>query len=300
MIEYDVHRWRNHFFDVRGSMVREIMYRVLSCLVIAVVVTSIDRTYKSLAFSDKAHSLVSVALGLLLVFRTNAAYDRFWEGRKLWGAMVNSSRNLARSTVVLLVERPALVRRQLLLTAAFAYASMQRLRDGRGLGAFRDELSAELDPTDRSFVAELENAAHPPLAIAVKLSAGIKGARDTGVVTDYQQLALDQNVQLLVDCIGACERIHRTPLPFAYVVHLRRALILYCYSLPFVLLPVFGWATIAVTVLLSYVLLGIEEIGVEICDPFGTDDNDLPLDRLCATIAKDLRALLPAPVPLST
>lgn len=300
MIEYDVHRWRNHFFDVRGSMVREIMYRVLSCLVIAVAATYIDRTYKSLAISDKAHSLVSVALGLLLVFRTNAAYDRFWEGRKLWGAMVNSSRNLARTTVVLLGERPALVRRQLLLTAAFAYAAMQRLRDGRGLGAFHDELRAELDPTDRPLVAEIENAAHPPLAIAVKLSAGIKGARDTGVVTDYQQLALDQNVQLLVDCIGACERIHRTPLPFAYVVHLRRALILYCYSLPFVLLPVFGWATIAVTALLSYVLLGIEEIGVEICDPFGTDDNDLPLERLCATIAGDLRALLPAPAPLST
>lgn len=300
MIEYDVHRWRNHFFDVRGSMVREIMYRVLSCLVIAVAVTCIDRMYRSLAISDKAHSLVSVALGLLLVFRTNAAYDRFWEGRKLWGAMVNSSRNLARTTVVLLGERPALVRRQLLLTAAFAYASMQRLRDARGLGTFQDELSAELEPTDRPLVTELASAAHPPLAIAVKLSAGIKAARDAGVVTDYQQLVLDQNVQLLIDCIGGCERIHRTPLPFAYVIHLRRALILYCYSLPFVLLPVFGWATIAVTVLLSYVLLGIEEIGVEICDPFGTDDNDLPLERLCATIAGDLRALHPAPAPLST
>lgn len=294
MIEYDVHRWRNHFFDLRGSMVREIMYRVLSCLVLAIAVTYVDRTYFKLGISDKAHSLVSVALGLLLVFRTNAAYDRFWEGRKLWGAIVNSSRNLARTTVVFLAAQPALVRRQLLLTAAFAHASMQRLRDGRGLGVFQEELSAALDPADRPLVAELAAAAHPPLAIAIKLSDGVREARAAGLVTDYQQMTIDQNVQLLVDCIGACERIHRTPLPFAYVVHLRRALILYCYSLPLVLLPHFGWATIAVTLFVSYVLLGIEEIGVEICDPFGTDDNDLPLERLCATITADLRALLPA------
>lgn len=298
MIEYDVHRWRNHFFDLRGSMVREILYRVLSCLVLAIAVTYVDKTYFKLEISDKAHSLVSVALGLLLVFRTNAAYDRFWEGRKLWGSIVNSSRNLARTTVVLLAAQPALVRRQLLLTAAFAYASMQRLRDGRGLGVFQQELGAALDPADRPLVAELAGAAHPPLAIAIKLSDGVREARAAGLVTDYQQMAIDQNVQLLVDCIGACERIHRTPLPFAYVVHLRRALILYCYSLPLVLLPHFGWATIGVTLLVSYVLLGIEEIGVEICDPFGTDDNDLPLERLCATIAADLGALLPPASPL--
>lgn len=295
MIEYDVHHWRNHFFDIRGSMVREILYRVLSCLVVATAVTYVDRTYMRLGISDKAHGLVGVALGLLLVFRTNAAYDRFWEGRKLWGAMVNSSRNLARGAVVLLGERPALVRRLLLLTTAFAYATMQRLREQPGLGAFNNGFSEGLDAADRSIPAELAGAHHLPMAIAVRLSATLKEARDAGLLGEYQHIALDQNIQSLIDCLGGCERIHRTPLPFAYVVHLRRALIIYCYSLPLILLPVFGWATIVVTLLLSYVLLGIEEIGVEISDPFGTDDNDLPLERLCATIETDLRAqLLPS------
>lgn len=289
MIEYDAHRWRDHFLDIRGSMVREIIYRVLSCLFLATAVTVVDRYWVRLGISDKGHSLVSVALGLLLVFRTNAAYDRFWEGRKLWGAMVNSCRNLARAASVLLAERPALVRRLLLLTIAFPYATMQRLRDRPGLGQFDAALDTELAEEGPA----LRAAPHLPLGLAVRLSAGLKEAHGAGLLSDYQQLTLDQNVQHLVDHLGGCERIRRTPLPFAYVVHLRRALLLYCYSLPFILLPVFGWGTIAVTFLLSYVLLGIEEIGVEISDPFGTDDNDLPLENLCATIEGNLRSLLP-------
>jgi putative membrane protein len=198
---------------------------------------------------------------------------------------------------VLLGGRPDLLQRLLTLTMAFAYAAMQRLRNQPGLGLFHlapggaqsDEAAAE--------EAALLRAPNLPLAIAVRLSAGLKEARAAGLLTDYQQMVLDQNVQTLVDQMGGCERIHRTPLPFAYVVHLRRALILYCYSLPFVLLPLFGWATIPVSLILSYILLGIEEIGVEISDPFGTDDNDLPLERLCTTIEADLRALRPACTP---
>jgi putative membrane protein len=103
---------------------------------------------------------------------------------------------------------------------------------------------------------------------------------------------LDQNVQLLIDYLGGCERIHKTPLPFAYVVHLRRALILYCFTLPFALVESFGWGTILDTLLVAYVFFGIEEIGVEIENPFGQDDNDLPLERICATIEQNLQALL--------
>ncbi len=295
MIDYDAHRWRDHFFDIRGSMVRDIMYRVLSCLLLAVAVTCVDKYYVRLGISDKGHTLVSVALGLLLVFRTNAAYDRFWEGRKLWGAIVNSSRNLARVAAVLLAERPALVRRVLVLTIAFSYATMQRLRNRPGLGPFEAAFGAELGEGGPALQAELQAAPHLPLALAVQLSERLKEAHAAGLVNDYQHMTIDQNVQLLIDHIGGCERISRTPLPFAYVVHLRRALLIYCYTLPFVLLPAFGWGTVVVTLLLSYVLLGIEEIGVEISDPFGTDDNDLPLEAVCATIESNLRALLPAP-----
>jgi putative membrane protein len=105
-------------------------------------------------------------------------------------------------------------------------------------------------------------------------------------------MTLDNNVQLLIDYIGACERIHKTPLPFAYVVHLRRALILYCLTLPFALIESYGWSTVIDTLLIAYILFGIEEIGVEIEDPFGKDDNDLPLEQICATIERNLLSVI--------
>ena len=106
---------------------------------------------------------------------------------------------------------------------------------------------------------------------------------------------LDQNVQLLIDYLGGCERIHKTPIPYAYMVHVRRALIMYCGSLPFSLVKDFGWETVPAVVLLTYVFLGIEEIGVEIEDPFGEDENDLPLERICGTIERNLLELIGLP-----
>ena len=98
-------------------------------------------------------------------------------------------------------------------------------------------------------------------------------------------------MEQLTDYLGACERIQKTPLPFAYVVHLRRALLLYCFLLPLVLMEPFGWWTVPATFLLAYVFFGIEEIGVEIDGPFGQDENDLPLERFCEVVERDLRGL---------
>ena len=109
-----------------------------------------------------------------------------------------------------------------------------------------------------------------------------------GVLDSIRQVAVEHNLEQLVDYLGACERIHKTPLPFAYVIHLRRALLLYALSLPFVLVESFGWGTIAATFAISYIMFGIEEIGVEIEDPFGYDDNDLPLEQICEGIEKRL------------
>ncbi len=96
MIQYDPHRWFDHFFDVRGSLIKEISGRVLVCGVWAAGVIAFHYNVRPVATSLALHSLVGTALGLLLVFRTNASYDRYWEGRRLWGDMINGSRNLVR------------------------------------------------------------------------------------------------------------------------------------------------------------------------------------------------------------
>jgi putative membrane protein len=225
--------------------------------------------------------LTGVALGLLLVFRTNASYDRFWEGRKLWGGIVNETRNLARMGVVYFRDDRNLLDRLARLTALFPHAAMRSLRGDKGVGR-------EVPGIPEKDLAEIEAAGHPALEIAVRLSECLKEGRKLGHMTDIVQMAADQNVQLLVDYIGACERILKTPLPFAYVVHLRRALALYTFTLPFALVGQYGWATVLDVLLVSYVFFGIEEIGVEIESPFGFDDNDLPLERICSTIQKNV------------
>ena len=285
MIDYEPHRWRNHFFDIRGSMARAIGYRAGACALAAAAIAIVHYRWHSFGSTEKVHALIGTPLSLLLVFRTNASYDRFWEARKLWGAIVNESRNLARSASVLLAADAALVSRLVRLGIAYPYACMSTLRGKHGIGP----VAAELDPAEAD---RLVHAQHAPLAIAVALSQGIAEGQRRGLITDVQQSLIEQNVQVLVDSIGACERIKRTPLPFAYVVHLRRALAIYCGTLPLALVQYFGWLTVPVTFLVAYILLGIEEIGVEIEEPFGIDDNDLPLDRFCTTIEQNLRALL--------
>jgi putative membrane protein len=297
MIEYDKREWTSHLFDLEGSMVREILGRVTVCVAWAAAIVALHQlTPLRISISPTVHTLVGVALGLLLVFRTNASYDRYWEGRRQWGAIINESRNLARGVrAYVLPAAPGPSRRVLEWTSAFPFAAMNilrpKLQTGPVLGPATDRLPA-------SEVAAVVEAPHTPLAIAVRITAHLAEARDRGAISDIVLGLLDGNVQQLIDYLGACERIHKTPLPFVYVVHLRRALILYCFTLPFALVELYGWSTIIVALLISYVFFGIEEIGVEIEDPFGDDPNDLPLENFCAMIARDVLETPPVPPPL--
>ena len=289
MHRYDPHDWYGHLFDVRGSMLREIAGRVLAFGAWTVAVVALHqfaaRRDTSLSIPETAHSLIGVALGLLLVLRTNSSYDRFWEGRKLWGAIVNDSRNLARLSSIYFAGAPELARSVLLWTVTLAYATMHRLRGETELGPAADEL-----PADE--VRAVQVSGRLPLAISLRTTRLIADGRQRGLISDIQQATLENNVRSLIDSLGGCERIHNTPMPFAYVVHLRRALILYCLTLPFALTARYGWGTVPAVLLISYVLFGVEEIGVEIEDPFGRHENDLPLEQICATIEADLREII--------
>lgn len=287
MVDYDPHNWIRHLLAVRGSMVREIFLRVLSCFLFTVAVTYVHLRHHPLDISDKPHAFIGVALGLLLVFRTNASYDRYWEGRKLWGSIVNTSRNLARRAAVQLRDEPELHDRLVRLLIGFPYVTMHGLRGERSL----DAAAALLRPDE---VAAVMQAEHGAVALARAMSEVLMQARRRGALSDVTHVAMEQDVADLISCLGGCERIVKTPLPFPYVVHLRRALVLYCFTLPFALVASFGWLAILATTLLAYTLFGIEEIGVEIENPFEHEENDLPLERICKTLEGNLRAFLPA------
>jgi putative membrane protein len=284
MIQYDPHRWSDHLLDFKGSLLPEITFRVLSCVVWSVAVVAFHHWVRPVDIPATVHTLVGTALGLLLVFRTNSSYDRFWEGRQLWGNLVNESRNLARSASVHLRGDPVLMDHLIRWTGAFPYAVKNILRGTEGLGQIADELPR----AEREWVLRSE---HPALSIATRISSRLAKARDKGLISDIVLAAMDENVRQLVGSLGGCERINSTPLPFAYMVHLRRLLILYCFTLPFALVEPFGWLAVLDTLGVAYTFFGIEEIGVEIENPFGHDLNDLALEELCGKIAKNVLAL---------
>ena len=284
MIQYDPHKWLDHFFDVRGSLVREIFVRVALCVAWSAGVVAFHKHVHAVSMPPLLHTLMGVALGMLLVFRTSSSYDRFWEGRKLWGGIVNETRNLIRGASVHLKDDPALLARLTRWTAAFPWAAMHSLRGTDGLGPQAHELPA-------AQAREAMDAQSTVLAVATNITRCLREARDKALISDIILASLDQNIQQLVDYIGGCERIRKTPMPFAYAVHLRRALVLYCFTLPFAMVETFGWTTVVDVLVLAYTFFGIEEIGVEIEGPFGDDDNDLPLEDICETIHKNLYAL---------
>lgn len=283
MIRYDPHVWRSTFFAVRGSMVQVIALRSIYVTLVATVLTAVHFFVFPLSIANitNVHGIVSTAMGLLLVFRTNASYDRWWEGRKLWGAIVNTCRNMARSAVVHLSDTPERLDRVMRLVRAFPPAATHLLRNKQFSAPELFSADDSTRPLARS---------HPPLAICTALSEQFKDAHRQKQVSDIVFTSLDADCHLLVDHIGACERIHKTPIPFAYVVHLRRGLVIYCATLPLALVGTLGWWNLLVVYLVSYILFGIEEIGVEIEDPFGDDENDLPLEQISEGIDRNVRA----------
>ncbi len=302
MIEYDPHNWRPHLFDIKGSMLREIRGRIFVPLLWAAAVTGAYEWWqwhvklpdRYAMFPPTMHLLIGTALGMLLVFRTNSSYDRFWEGRRMWGNIINESRNLARFGSISLARVPEVRLRLFAWLTVFPVAAMNQLRGTvKELGAACDQVP----PQELSRALGQQNVA---LAISRQMTGCLDEARQRGAISEYVFVALDQNVQLLVDYLGACERIHRTPMPFAYMVHLRRVILIYCYSLPLALVRDFGWWTIPANFFVAFVLLGIEEIGVEIEDPFGTDDNDLPLEAFCETIRRNVEQMAGTPEEPST
>jgi len=282
MVEYDRRSWTSHLFDLRT--LRPLVAALAVCGVWASGVVWFHMERAGVAISDKAHGLVGLALGLLLVIRTNASYERYWEGRRHWGTIVNESRNLGRSAAVFLAADPALAQTVLRWTMAFPRATLHFLRGAKSLGP----ASAGLPPES---VQEVLAAPCPPLAVAGKITGAVAEARDRGVISDVVLVPIDHHVASLVDVMGACERILKTPLPFPYVIHLRRSVVIYCLTLPFALVATYGWLTPIVCLVIAFFLLGIEDIAMEIENPFDDDPNDLPLEPICAGIERDLQAI---------
>ncbi|MDX2194867.1 MAG: bestrophin family ion channel [Cytophagales bacterium] len=230
-------------------------------------------------------SLLGLVLGLLLVFRTNTAYERWWEGRKILGGMVNNLRNLALKLNAYLPDNDLESRVFLAnLIGCFPIAMKEHLRQG----VKYDELG---DLNDK-IINDLRMHRHVPNRIASMVIAKVNSLYIQGIISREQMIIIDIHLQNFADTVGACERIKNTPIPFSYSIHLKKFIFFYILMLPFAIVDNLLYWSVPVMVIVFYAFTGLEVIGEEIEDPFGTDQNDLPTDSIAQKIRHNVHEIL--------
>uniref|UniRef100_B8HUV0 Bestrophin-like protein n=1 Tax=Cyanothece sp. (strain PCC 7425 / ATCC 29141) TaxID=395961 RepID=B8HUV0_CYAP4 len=237
------------------------------------------------ALGDLSNNVAcNLVLGLLLVFRTNTAYEKFWEGRKAWGELVVNIRNLSREIRCSLPaesEQDRQTQETLIkLLTAFAIATKLHLRQL----PIEQELDELVSPDQ---LPQLQQSANPPLLISLAIEAYLQQQYQHQNLEVNQRIAMGERVNQLIAGLTSCERIARTPIPPAYTIYLKRLILIYCCFLPFNLVERTQTWTGLIMAVVSFILFGVEEIGNQIENPFGTDPNDLPLDQICQVIVEN-------------
>jgi putative membrane protein len=276
-------------------------------LAVSVIVTVLElrsHPFKAIPIPDITLSVIAAALGVLLGFRTNSAYGRWWEARQLWGRLVNCSRSLARQAVSFSESGE---RRQgeanqfarTLITSQIAY--VHGLRCALRNQPPWEEIGPFLNPETLGALREEQNV---PAALLQRMGRYAAGAADTGLITEWRLQRIDATLSEITDVQGGCERIKNTPLPRQYDHYPELFVKIYCLLLPTALVQELGWLTPLVTVLISFVLLVLNRIGKNLEDPFENQVYDTPMTALSRTIeinllqALDEKELPPAPGPV--
>jgi ion channel-forming bestrophin family protein len=275
------------FFIVRGSIIKRILPQivVIFLLSLAIVAGHEERPGLILSVNGAPFALLGIALSIFLGFRNNACYDRWWEARKDWGQLVFVARGFARQTLLLEVtgDDGRAARQNLLrLTTAFAHALVCHLRPS----ADPARVSANIDAGTMSLYAASRN---PPDVLLRLMSADLARMKAANRISDIQYQLLDASIEQMGAVQAACERIRSTPLPFGYTLLLHRTAYLFCFLLPFGFVDSLGWGTPFVAALVAYTFFGLDALGDELEDPFGTQPNALPIEALAETIEINLR-----------
>ena len=282
----------NWFGDIRHlwtswTMVR-IVRSVLAIGLYALIVTELIIYFEleqDMMLNLSVFSLLGVILSILLVFRTNTAYDRWWEGRKQWGALVNHSRNFAIYVDAMFPEEDQNVRRFFAKNISnFCYALVEHLRSGTKV----DELIYVKEEEAKI----LERKAHEPNYISQVLARRLAKAHRAQEINEGDYINIKAQHQALLDILGACERIKKTPIPFSYSVYLKIFITAYGLILPIALVSSFHHLSIPLSMFVFFALLGVELLGEEIEDPFGLDRNDLPTGDIAHTIRNNVFEIL--------
>lgn len=284
MIQYNPKSWFSLIFDVYSRyVIRALFPLILFAGVLTTVLCFlfIDVLHIQIEDTKAFHSILGVILGLFLVLRTNTAYDRWWEGRKLWGQLVNDTRQLAIKITTFLPEEATedrLFFKKMIPNITFAMK--HHLRNSIQLG--------ELDFYDDATKKRIIDSKHRPNIINKIMMERVVDLKKRGLLSGELMFIIDKEIKGFTDIIGACERIKSTPIPYSYSMFIKKFLFIYCITLPMTFIGEFGYWSVLLVVISFYFLMSVELISEEIEDPFGRDINDLPLDELCVKIKKNI------------
>ena len=269
--------WWTLLFVWRGSMMKQMLPQLLIVFGLSVVAVWTEGYIfsRKVPLNATPFTLVGVALALFLGFRNSSAYDRWWEGRKLWGSLVNTMRSLTRQALTMTGD--ASDKREFInLLVAFTYAMRDQLRGD----VF--SRSAELLPPE--LAAEVDRARYKPFIILRAMGEWVSARQKEGAFGEITTTAIDRNLVELSNILGGCERIASTPVPFAYSVMIHRVVYFYCALLPFGLVDAILWMTPPVATVLAYAFIALDSLAAELEMPFGREDNGLALDAISLNI----------------
>ena len=274
--------WFHLLFAWRGTVLIKIWRRYLFVVSLATLITVLFHFDIVIHFglSDKPFSLIGLALGIFLGFRNNTSYDRFWEGRKLWGGVVNTSRSICRKIDTMIFDVDDDQKHELIrLVACYPHLLAQHLRKESDFSVIQHLCK------DTSFLEKEKNV---PAAFLHMLGLRFRKLYEDQKVHPFHYPCLEEELQTFTNLQGGCERIKATPIPFSYNVLMHRIVGIYCLTLPFGLIETINDFTPLAVAVVAYAFLGLDAIGEEIEDPFGRDPNDLPLNYISTMIEMNL------------
>ncbi len=287
MVQYNPKDWITFIFKFHKSdTFRQLLPMMFFIGIYSGVIAYLELEYWNLSEKSNVknltlmHTTVGFVLSLLLAYRTNTAYDRWWEGRKLWGSLVNNSRNLALKLSAILKEdkdRNYFKR----LIPAYASILQKHLSDEDTAKELFEGLDLQID-----------HHKHYPNQVAKMIFNKVNELYTSGKITGDQLIILNSELQSFTDVCGACERIKNTPIPYSYSAFIKKFIFFFVMTLPFGFVFSLGYYVIPVVIFIFYVLASLELIAEEIEDPFGGDENDLPTAKIASNIKKHIEELL--------
>ncbi|MDV7695537.1 hypothetical protein N6B72_01270 [Chryseobacterium soli] len=279
--------WFKMLFVWHGSVLPRLLPRLILLFVLSLGVAYLHGIIFSfkIPLNPAPLTLFGFVLALFLGFRNNVSYDRFWEGRKLWGALLNVARSLTRQALTLKKRKDlSSVSEFIQLLSSFIFALKHQLRKTDPY----DDLKQRLDEEKLELVMK---AKYKPIILMRLMAEWLQKAKDEGEIDTIQQARFDENLDKLADIVGGCERIVSTPIPYSYRVLLHRTVYIYCALLPFGLVDTLDWFMPFIVIFVAYTFVAFEAIADEIEDPFGTEANDLALNSMCHMIDETMHEL---------